>query len=114
MRSLTPVSARSAFGSISMRYEVDFLESALKEWKRLDSNTREQFRKKLKERCENPRIPAAKLHGAKDRYKIKFRGAGYRLVYEVIDAELAIVVIAVGRREGSRAYAAAAARKSGR
>jgi mRNA interferase RelE/StbE len=84
-----------------MRYEVEFLASALKEWERLDSNTREQFRKKLKERCENPRIPSAKLHGAKDRYKIRLRSAGYRLVDEVEDDRLVVLVIAIGKRERS-------------
>lgn len=90
-----------------MKYELEFVASALKEWKRLDSNTREQFRKKLKERCENPRVPSAKLHGAKDRYKIKLRSVGYRLVYEVEDDRLVVVVIAVGRREQSEVYEAA-------
>jgi len=84
-----------------MRYEVEFLASALKEWERLDSNTREQFRKKLKERCENPRIPSAKLHGAKDRYTIRLRSAGYRLVDEVEDDRLVVLVIAIGKRERS-------------
>lgn len=82
-----------------MKYEFEFADSALKEWKKLDSNTREQFRKKLKERCENPRIPSAQLRGSKDRYKIKLRKAGYRLVYEVEDRQLVIVVLAVGRRD---------------
>jgi len=90
-----------------MTYELEFLASALKEWKRLDANTREQFRKKLKERCENPRIPAAKLFGARDRYKIKLRSLGYRLVYEVIDDRLVVLVIAVGKRERSEIYEAA-------
>jgi mRNA interferase RelE/StbE len=90
-----------------MKYEVEFLASALKEWKNLDANTREQFRKKLKERCENPRIPAAKLHGAKDRYKIKLRSVGYRLVYEVEDQRLVILVIALGRRDRMQVYEAA-------
>jgi len=87
-----------------MSYELEFLESALKEWKKLDANTREQFRKKLKERCENPHVPSAKLRGAKDRYKIKLRSSGYRLVYEVIDGELVVLVIAVGKRDRSVIY----------
>jgi mRNA interferase RelE/StbE len=87
-----------------MKYEVEFLVSALKEWKKLDANTREQFRKKLKERCENPRVPSAKLRDAKDRYKIKLRSVGYRLVYEVVDGELVVLVIAVGRRDRMEVY----------
>ena len=96
-----------AYASTSMKYELEFLASALKEWKRLDANTREQFRKKLRERCENPRIPSAKLHDAKDRYKIKLKSAGYRLVYEVENDRLIVLVVAIGKRERSEVYAAA-------
>ncbi len=47
-----------------MRFELGFLEEALKEWGKLDSSTREQFKAKLNERLENPRVPAAKLSGS--------------------------------------------------
>lgn len=87
-----------------MSYELEFLESALKEWKALDANTREQFRKKLRERCENPHVPPAKLRGSSDRYKIKLRSAGYRLVYTVEDDRLVVLVIAIGRRDRSEVY----------
>lgn len=87
-----------------MSYELEFLESALKEWKKLDANTREQFRKKLKERCERPRVASAKLRHSKDRYKIKLRSAGYRLVYAVEDHRLVVLVIAIGKRNRSEIY----------
>lgn len=87
-----------------MSYELEFLESALKEWKALDANTREQFRKKLRERCENPHVPSAKLRGSSDRYKIKLRSAGYHLVYTVEDDRLVVLVIAIGRRDRSEVY----------
>lgn len=90
-----------------MTYELGFLHAALKEWQKLDANTREQFKKKLAERCENPRVPSAKLFGSKDRYKIKLRGVGYRLVYEVRDEQLVIIVVAVGKRERNEIYRAA-------
>ena len=93
-----------------MTYELGFLDAALKEWRRLDAATREQFKKKLAERLPHPRVPAARLTGAKDRYKIKLRGVGYRLVYEVRDAEVIVVVIAVGRRDRDAVYKAAQAR----
>jgi mRNA interferase RelE/StbE len=93
-----------------MAYELGFLPSALKEWTKLAPLIREQFKKKLAELLVDPRISAAKLSGAKDRYKIKLRSAGYRLVYEVRDSELVIVVIAVGKRERDAVYKAAAGR----
>ena len=93
-----------------MIFELGFLEEALKEWRKLDSSTREQFKTKLTERLVNPRMPSAKLSGHKDRYKIKLRSVGYRLVYEVRDNELIVIVVAVGKRERNAVYMAAAKR----
>lgn len=90
-----------------MSFELGFLDDALKEWAKLDESTREQFKKKLAERLVTPRVPAAKLSGQKDRYKIKLRNVGYRLVYEVRDTELIVVVVAVGKRERNAVYKAA-------
>ena len=89
---------------------LGFLEDTLKEWGKLDRNTQGQFKAKLAKRLVNPRVPAAKLSGHKDRYKIKLRGLGYRLVYEVRDRELIVIVIAVGKRERNAVYALAAKR----
>lgn len=90
-----------------MTYELAFLDAALKEWRKLDNDIRGQFKRKLAERLDNPRISAAQLHGSKDRYKIKLRAAGYRLVYEVRDGQLLVLVIAVGKRDRNAVYEAA-------
>jgi mRNA interferase RelE/StbE len=94
-----------------MSYELAFLEEALKEWRKLDAITREQFKAKLTERLLNPKVPLARLHDAKERYKIKLRSAGYRLVYEVKDRELIIMGVAVGKRERSEVYTVAQRRR---
>ena len=93
-----------------MPYELGFLPSALKEWEKPDAATRAQLKKTLAERLVEPRVASAKLAGAKDRYKIKLRSAGYRLIYEVRENELVVVVIAVGKRERDAVYKAAASR----
>lgn len=93
-----------------MSYKLDFYEDALKEWRKLDGTVREQFRSKLLERLENPRVPSAKLRDATDRYKIKLKSMGYRLVYEVVDREIVVVVVAIGKRERSAVYKAATKR----
>lgn len=90
-----------------MSFELRFKQEAVDEWQRLDRAVRGQFKKKLAERLEEPRIASAKLYGHPDRYKIKLRAAGFRLVYEVRDHELIVVVIAVGKRERSAVYRAA-------
>jgi mRNA interferase RelE/StbE len=95
-----------------MTYELAFLDEALKEWRKLDNLTREQFKAKLVERLRNPKIPSARLHGARERHKIKLRNAGYRLVYEVRDRELLVLVVAVGKRERNEVYKAADRRKA--
>lgn len=87
-----------------MTYGLAFLDEALKEWRKLDSVTRDQFKSKFAERLLNPKIPSARLHGAKERYKIKLRNAGFRLVYEVRDRELLVLVVAVGKRERNAVY----------
>ena len=60
-----------------MTYELAFLDISLKEWEKLDRNIQTQFKKKLEERLETPRVKSAKLHGHEDRYKIKLRSIGY-------------------------------------
>ena len=93
-----------------MTYELAFLEPALKEWRKLDGQTKDHFKKKLLDRLEQPRVPSAKLAGHPDRYKIKLRQIGYRLVYEMRDREVVVLVIAVGRRDRDAVYRLAAQR----
>jgi mRNA interferase RelE/StbE len=52
------------------------------------------------------------LSGYPNRYKIKLRSIGYRLVYEVVDDEVVVIVIAVGRRENNAVYDDANSRHS--
>ena len=87
-----------------MIYELEFKESALKEWRKLDNSVRELFKKRLTERLVTPRVESAKLSGMPDCYKIKLRDAGYRLVYQVCDNLVSVVVIAVGKRENNQVY----------
>jgi len=93
-----------------MSFELAFLEEALAEWQRLDGAIRAQLKKKLAERLQTPRVPASKLSGHPDRYKIKLSSVGYRLVYEVRDHKVLVLVIAVGKRDRNAVYRAAAQR----
>jgi mRNA interferase RelE/StbE len=93
-----------------MSYELAFLPIALTEWRKLDGSLRAIFKKKLTERLANPHVPQARLHHQKPRYKIKWRDAGYRLVYEVQDTCLTVLVVAVGKRQNDWVYEAASGR----
>ena len=91
-----------------MSYELGFMDDALSDWRKLDGTVREQFKKKLAERLETPRVLSAKLFGHPDRYKIELRSVGFRLVHEVRDLQLLVVAVAVavGKRERSAVYKA--------
>ena len=90
-----------------MTYKLGFHLSAKKEWDALEPQIKNQFKKKLLERIEEPRVESARLNGMADCYKIKLRSIGYRLVYQVIDEQILITVVAVGKREKNKAYKAA-------
>ena len=93
-------------------YSLEFNVLALKEWQKLDNSVRSQFKKQLEKRIQNPRIASAKLHGDLDNfYKIKLAALGYRLVYEVIDHRLVILIIAIEKRNQSVVYKDASKRK---
>jgi len=62
----------------------------------------------LAERLQHPHVAAAKLAGHQARYKIKLRSVGYRLVYEVRDAVLLVIVVAVGKHKRNAVYRMAA------
>ncbi len=87
-----------------MSYDLAFHPKALKEWKKLEANIKEQFKKKLKERLENPKIAKDKLSGFEDVYKIKLRTFGYRLAYRVDDNKIVVIVLAIGKREKDKIY----------
>lgn len=87
-----------------MSYKVKFRTDALKEWNNLEKSIQQQFAKKLKKCTENPHIPSARLRNMPDCYKIKVRASGFRLVYQIINDELIIAVVAVGKREHNEVY----------
>ena len=87
-----------------MPFELAFHPEALREWQQLTTGIQEQFKNKLAERLIELRIPASKLRGSSHRYKIKLRAAGFRLVYEVRDQEVLVLVVAVGKRERNAVY----------
>lgn len=82
-----------------MTYELEFAKAALKKFDKLNPQIAEQFIRKLEAILENPKIPKNKLRGSTDLYKIKLKSAGYRLVYQVIDDRIVVLVLDVDRRD---------------
>lgn len=90
-----------------MSYELEFDPRAWKEWKKLDRTVQEQFKKRLAEVVNKPRIESNKLREFPDCYRIKLRRSGYRLVYQVREQAIVIFVIAIGKRDRKRVYKSA-------
>jgi mRNA interferase RelE/StbE len=78
----------------------------------LGDTVRQQLKKKLATILVNPRIEAYRLHALPDCYKIKLCSSGYRLVYQVINQEVMVFVVAVDKREHEQVYRKAAERLS--
>ncbi|CAK9892390.1 MULTISPECIES: type II toxin-antitoxin system RelE family toxin [Pseudomonas] len=93
-----------------MTYSLEFDARALKEWHKLGDTVRAQFKKKLAAVLLEPRIEANRLRSLQDCYKIKLRSSGYRLVYQVIDQEVVVFVVAVDKREREQVYRKASER----
>jgi mRNA interferase RelE/StbE len=85
-----------------MSYSIEIAPVAQREWKKLDQLIKRQFVKKLEKLCDGPRIPGAKLTGHANAYRIKLRGAGYRLIYMVREERLIIIIVAVAKRDSSK------------
>ena len=87
-----------------MTYSLEFHPLALKEWKKIAPSIQQQFKKKLQQRLSNPHVPASKLSGHTDTYKIKLRTIGYRLVYTVKDDVVVVYVLAQLVKEKTTRY----------
>lgn len=75
------------------------------EWEKLPVAIRDQFKKKLAKVIEQPHIPKNMLRGdLAGCYKIKLLKAGVRLVYQVKDDQVVILLITVGKRADSVVY----------
>lgn len=95
------------------KYRLKFVPSALKEWNALDGSVKEPMRKLLRKRLDSPHVPGGALHGElAGYYKIKLLKQGVRLVYAVEDDALAVIVMAVDKREENIVYRSALARIS--
>ena len=93
------------------KYRLKFLPEALAEYQGLDGSVRATLKKLLAKRLDSPHVPGGELHGGLiNCYKIKLLKQGVRLVYQVEDDALVVLVLAVDRREDNAVYKSAMAR----
>lgn len=88
-----------------MVYSIKVHDDFVAELAKLDASVKHQLRKKLDKVVENPHVPKNRLSGGLHNcYKIKLRKAGVRLIYQVNDQEIYILLLTVGKREDNEVY----------
>ena len=88
-------------------YEALFRPRAAKAFRKLPSALQSQVARKLKERLAQPRVEADRMRELPDGYRLKFRASGLRLVYQVQESRLIVLVLAIGPRDHDEVYNAA-------
>jgi mRNA interferase RelE/StbE len=77
-------------------YAVEFLPSAARELSKLEPAVRRRLARRIDRLTQDPRAGAVKLRGAEDVWRV--RVGDYRIVYQVHDDRLLILVIRIGHR----------------
>ncbi len=81
------------------KYTVEFVRSSRKEFEKLSLRTRERVLEALAFLTVNPHselLKVKKLKGASDLFRIRI--GDYRLIYEVREEKLVVLVIKIGHR----------------
>ena len=85
---------------MTMRYEVQYSERALRELKKMDKYTRQMIYSWIDKNlngCEDPRHRGKGLT-AKRSVNWRYRIGDYRLICQIQDAQLVILALSVGHR----------------
>lgn len=97
-----------------MIWNVNYLPEVLEDLRKLDGSQRILIRKAIQKICQNP-LPETeggygKILGKKNNtnlsgfLKVKLRGAGLRIVYQLIRQDDNLLVIVVGARKDEEVY----------
>jgi mRNA interferase RelE/StbE len=79
-----------------MTYSVLILKSAQKNLSRLDSSIQGKIIEKIRNLADNPRPSGTKKLAGRDAWRIRL--GDYRIIYEINDDELIILVVVIGHR----------------
>ena len=80
-----------------MSYSVQVAPSAVRQMRKLTPDARRRIQAAIELLAESPRPPGAKkLSGGSGDWRV--RTGDYRIIYEIHDARLVVLVVAVGHR----------------
>lgn len=80
-----------------MAYAIEFKPSAARDFSNLPKSVQKKLAPKINALAANPRPHGAvRLSGSEDLYRI--RSGDYRVVYEIRDAVLIVLIVKIGHR----------------
>lgn len=78
-------------------YRIDFRPGARREFNKLAHGIKSRLQPHIDDLAKNPRPPGCKkLHGDENLWRI--RSGDYRIIYEIHDDVLVVVIVKVGNR----------------
>ncbi|MFI5144254.1 MAG: type II toxin-antitoxin system RelE/ParE family toxin [Ignavibacteria bacterium] len=78
-------------------YQIEIVKSAIKTLKSIPPSQREKIAKSINDLAFNPRPPGCKKLKGYEKYRIKI--SDYRVIYEIEDTVLIILIIKIGHRK---------------
>ena len=80
-----------------MTYSVEILRSAQKQLGKIDRNQRSRVFQAIRKLADDPRPPGTKKLTGRPAWRI--RVGSYRIIYEIHDDRLVVLVVAIGDRK---------------
>ena len=80
-----------------MRYSVDILRSAQKQLSKIDRQDQPRIIAGIKSLADTPRPPGCKKLSGRPAWRIRI--GSYRVIYEIDDSCLRVLVVATGHRK---------------
>ena len=81
-----------------MAYSIDILRSAQKQLSRIDRQTQERIIAAIRKLAEEPLPSGSKKLSGRSAWRI--RVGAYRVIYEIHDDRLMVLVVMIGHRSG--------------
>jgi mRNA interferase RelE/StbE len=78
------------------RYELRFKASVAKDLRGLPKGDVRRILERIETLRDDPRQPGSEKLSAQERYRV--RQGNYRILYEILDAEVVVLVVKVGHR----------------